>query len=203
MSDAPRIIGIAGGSGSGKTTITRALLEHLGQGAMLIQQDWYYRDQSGLAPEERTHVNYDDPEAQETDLLVLHLDQLLRGESVEAPQYDFATHTRCAETLNVAPRPVIVVEGINALAHAGLRGRCALTVFVDAPADIRFIRRLQRDVAERGRTPESVVAQYLAQVRPMHEAWVEPCRHVADLVLSGEAPVAESVGRILTALEIG
>lgn len=203
MSDAPHIVGIAGGSGSGKTTITHALLDHLGAHALLIQQDWYYRDQSELAPEARVAVNYDDPEAQETDLLVAHLDSLLRGEAVEAPQYDFATHTRRAETMTLAPRPVIVVEGINALVHAGLRGRCALTVYVDAPADIRFIRRLRRDVAERGRTAESVVAQYLEQVRPMHETWVEPCKHVADLVLSGEAPVAESVGRILAALEHG
>lgn len=201
MSDAPHIVGIAGGSGSGKTTITQALLAELGAHALLIQQDWYYRDQAAISPEARALVNYDDPEAQENDLLVAHLDQLLRGESVEAPQYDFATHTRRAETVTLAPRRVIVVEGINALVHTGLRGRCALTVYVDAPADIRFIRRLQRDVAERGRTPESVVAQYLDQVRPMHEAWVEPCKHVADLVLSGEAPVAESVGRILAALE--
>jgi len=193
---------LVGGSGSGKTTVTHALLDRLGPRGMLIQQDWYYRDQSHLPPEARVDVNYDDPGAQETELLVAQLDQLVRGEAVQAPQYDFATHTRCTDTLQLAARPILVVEGINALVHTGLRSRCALTVFVDAPADIRFIRRLRRDVAERGRTADSVIVQYLDQVRPMHETWVEPCKHVADLVLSGEAPVEESVERILAALEL-
>jgi len=200
MDSASRIIGIAGGSGSGKTTITAALMDRLGERGLLLQQDWYYRDQAMLAPEARAGLNYDHPDAQETDLLVAHLAALRAGQVVAVPQYDFATHTRKADTLTVAPRPVIVVEGINALVHEGLREGCDLTVFVDAPADIRFIRRLQRDVAERGRTPESVVAQYLTQVRPMHQAFVEPGKALADLVLSGEAPVEESVGRILERL---
>jgi len=202
MAEAPRIVGIAGGSGSGKTTVTAALMERLGAKATLLQQDWYYRDQSALSPVERAALNYDHPDAQETNLLVAHLETLRAGQPVDVPQYDFATHTRCLETVAVSPHPWIVVEGINALAHTGLRTRCDLTVYVDAPADIRFIRRLQRDVAERGRTVESVVNQYLAQVRPMHELYVEPCKRLADLVLSGEAPVEASVDRILARLEL-
>lgn len=196
----PRIVGIAGGSGSGKTTITAALMERLGTRGVLLQQDWYYRDQAALAPQARAALNYDHPDAQETDLLVQHLAALRAGKAVAAPQYNFATHTRQTDTVAVAPRPVIVAEGINALVHKGLRDCCDLTVFVDAPADIRFIRRLQRDIAERERTVESVITQYLTQVRPMHEAFVEPCKALADLVLSGEAPVADSVERILERL---
>ncbi len=202
MVDAPRIVGIAGGSGSGKTTVTAALMERLGPLATLLQQDWYYRDQSALSPDERAALNYDHPDAQETDLLVAHLEVLRAGQPVEVPQYDFATHTRRAGTVHVVPCPWIVVEGINALAHEGLRARCDLTVYVDAPADIRFIRRLRRDVAERGRIAESVITQYLDQVRPMHELYVEPCKNVADLVLSGEAPVGASVARILVRLGV-
>lgn len=201
MADAPRIVGIAGGSGSGKTTVTAALMERLGAKATLLQQDWYYRDQSALSPEKRAALNYDHPDAQETDLLVAHLETLRAGMAVEVPQYDFATHTRRPDTLLVSPCSWLVVEGINALAHEGLRARCDLTVYVDAPADIRFIRRLRRDVAERGRTAESVITQYLDQVRPMHELYVEPCKNVADLVLSGEARVEESVDRVLVRLD--
>src|SRR5690606_16119896 len=120
--------------------------------------------------------------------------------SVESPQYDFATHARRPDTIRVAPSPWIVVEGINALVHQALRARCDLTVYVDTPADIRFIRRLQRDVAERGRSMESVIAQYLTQVRPMHEQYVEPCKALADLVVSGEAPIEASVDQILKQL---
>lgn len=203
MAEVSRIVGIAGGSGSGKTTVTMSLMARLGSKALLLQQDWYYRDQSSLAPGARADVNYDHPDAQETDLLVAHLKELRAGYSVEAPQYDFSTHTRRAETLRITPCPILVVEGINALAHTGLRSMCDLTVFVDAPADIRFIRRLQRDVAERGRSAESVITQYLTQVRPMHETYVEPCKRYANLVLSGEAQVERSVDRILKQLGFG
>ena len=195
-----RIVGIAGGSGSGKTTITAALMAALGDRAALLQHDWYYRDQAGVPPSRREAVDYDHPDAQETALLVAHLEALKAGRPAAAPQYDFATHTRAAGTVHVAPKPVIVVEGINALADPGLRAHFDLTVFVDAPADIRFIRRLQRDIAERARTVESVVAQYLEQVRPMYEAYVAPSKAHAHLVLSGEAAVADSVARILERL---
>jgi len=200
MADAPRVVGIAGGSGSGKTTVTAALMARLGSRAALLQQDWYYRDRGDLAPEARALVNYDHPDAQDTAILVEHVKALRASQHAEAPQYDFATHTRTEATIRIEPCELIVVEGINALTDSSLRELCDLTVYVDAPADIRFIRRLQRDVAERGRTTESVVAQYLTQVRPMHEAHVEPCKALADLVLSGEAPLKESVDRILARL---
>lgn len=200
MAESPRIVGIAGGSGSGKTTVTKALMARLGEGAVLLQQDWYYRDQSGIPPQARAKVNYDHPDAQETDLLVKHLSALRAGQAIAAPQYDFSTHTRRPETIPIVPCGLLIVEGINALAHDGLRALCDLSIFVDAPADIRFIRRLRRDVAERGRTPDSVISQYLEQVRPMHETFVEPGKHLADLVLSGESPVTESVDRILVQL---
>ena len=202
MAETPRIVGIAGGSGSGKTTVTMALMAHLADRAVLLQQDWYYCDQSDKSAEHRAEVNYDHPDAQETDFLVAQLVQLRAGKAIDAPQYDFTTHTRRADTIRIAPHPLLVVEGINALAHLELRALCDVTVFVDAPADIRFIRRLQRDVAERSRTAESVILQYLAQVRPMHELYVEPCKGVADLVLRGEAPVEESVARILARLGV-
>ncbi len=197
----PKIVGLAGGTGSGKTTVTKALLAHLGNDAALLQHDWYYRDQTDVPLAERNQVNYDHPDAQETALLIEHVAALRRGESVAAPQYDFATHTRRCETRTIAPRPVIVVEGINTLADPGLHALFDLCVFVDVPADIRFIRRLQRDVAERGRTTESVVTQYLDHVRPMHEEYVEPCKSKADLVLSGEADVAESANKIVARLD--
>ena len=196
----PRLIGIAGGSGSGKTTITSALMDALGGRAVLVQHDWYYRDQSGLPEPQRATLNYDHPNAQETALLAAHLESLRRGEEIEAPQYDFTTHTRTTETRRIAPRPIIVVEGINTLADSGLRKTFDLTVYVDTPADIRFIRRLQRDMAERGRSAESVIRQYLEQVRPMHEAFVEPALATADLVLSGEDRVSVSVASILQCL---
>lgn len=196
----PKVAGIAGGSGSGKTTLTAALLNALPGQAVLLQHDWYYRDHAGIPAAERDARNYDHPDAQETELLADHLAALRRGESIVAPQYDFATHTRKPETLSIAPRPLVVVEGINTLAAPALRAMFDVTVFVDAPADIRFIRRLQRDVVERGRTVESVIRQYLEQVRPMHERFVEPCRESADLVLSGEADPSASARQILAAL---
>lgn len=196
----PTIIGLAGGTGSGKTTITEALLKRLGSEAVLLQHDWYYRDQTGVSAAARAAVNYDHPEAQETALLIEHVKRLRSGVAVEAPQYDFATHTRRGTTCPIPPRAYIVVEGINTLAAPGLRALCDLTVFVDTPSDVRFARRLQRDVAERGRSVESVVEQYLGHVRPMHEAFVAPCKAVADLVLSGEAAVEASVDAIFARL---
>ncbi len=199
----PTIIGLAGGTGSGKTTLTESLMAHLGDDAVLLQHDWYYRDQSDVPLADRAKVNYDHPDAQETDLLIRHINALQSGETIEAPQYDFAIHSRAEATKTIAPRTVVVVEGINTLANATLRACCDLTVFVDTPADVRFARRLQRDVEERGRTPESVVTQYLGDVRPMHEKYVEPCKDLAHLVLSGEVPVADSVATILACLRVG
>ncbi len=197
----PLIVGLAGGTGSGKTTVTEALLARLGDRAVVLQHDWYYRDQRDVPLTERAKVNYDHPDAQETELLIAHVKALRAGESIVAPQYDFSQHTRAAETRTIAPHPVVVVEGINTLANNELAACCDLTIYVDTPADVRFARRLQRDVAERGRTVESVVHQYLGQVRPMHERYVEPCNGRADLVLSGEDDVATSVSTALACIE--
>jgi uridine kinase len=180
------VVGIAGGTGSGKTTLARALAERFAPNALLVEYDWYYRDQSAVSPEHRAARNYDHPDALETSLLTEHLRRLMAGESVAAPVYDFATHTRTGETRQLEPQLLILVEGIHALHPPELRRLFALGVYVDAPADIRFIRRLRRDLAERGRDVESVVRQYLEQVRPMHEQFVEPARRHAGLEVSGE-----------------
>ena len=179
-------VGIAGGSASGKSTLAQALATRLAGEVSVIEHDWYYRDQRHLAFEKRLKANYDHPDALETALLVEHLQRLLAGEAVHAPQYDFTQHTRAAETHLVEPGPVLVVAGIHALGDAALRDCMALKVYVDTDADLRFIRRLRRDTAERGRTAESVIRQYLEQVRPMHVRFVAPTKAHADLVVSGE-----------------
>lgn len=180
------IAGIAGGSGGGKTTLAAALEEHFKPKILRIECDWYYRPQDALTLEQRALTNYDHPDAVESGLLAAHLRRLASGECVEAPVYDFALHTRRPETRRLTPHPILLVEGIHALHYPELRAMYAWKVFVEAPADIRFIRRLQRDMLERGRTAESVVQQYLAQVRPMHEQFVEPVRAYADIIVSGE-----------------
>lgn len=174
----PFVFGIAGGTASGKTTVARELAERTG--ALLVSHDRYYRDL--LRPE---LANFDHPEALETSLLVEHLGELRGGRAVALPTYDYATHRRTPTTERVSPRPVIVVEGILVLADAALRACFDLKVYVDAPDDVRLARRLRRDVRERGRTLEGVLDQYLATVRPMHLAHVEPSRAHADLVLDG------------------
>jgi len=180
----PTIIGVAGGTGSGKTTVVSAIIQNLGDKSVLvIQHDAYYRDRSHLAPAERAMINYDHPDALETPLLVQHLRELQAGRSVELPSYDFATHTRQAERTLVWPCPVIIVEGILILAEPALREMFDIKVFVDTDADIRFIRRLERDIADRGRTRESVVKQYLESVRPMHLEFVEPSKRYADIII--------------------
>ncbi len=193
----PIVIGIAGGSGSGKTTIAHAMLEELGHDrAVLILHDSYYRDLSHLSPEQRGAQNFDHPDALETALLVRHLEALLRGEAIDKPLYDFTTHTRRAETEHVEPRPVILVEGVLVLAEPTLRERMDLKIYVDTDADLRIMRRLERDIRERGRTMESVFAQYLASVRPMHLRYVEPSRAFADLVI----PEGYNIGAVGTVL---
>lgn len=190
---APVIIGIAGGTGSGKTTVARAIYDRVGRDRIeWISHDSYYRNFDALSHDERARINFDHPDSLETELLVRHLDVLAKGSSVEIPMYDFATHARKHETQRVEPRRVIIVEGILVLAEAELRRRINIKLFVDTPADIRFVRRLVRDIQMRGRSLDSVVEQYMNTVRPMHEEFVEPSKRYADLIIpeGGENQVA-------------
>ena len=189
----PVIIGIAGGTGSGKTTVARAIYDRVGPDRIeWISHDSYYRNFDGLPAEERAKINFDHPDSLESELLTRHLDVLSKGSSVEVPVYDFATHSRKTETQRVEPRRVIIVEGILVLAEPELRKRIDIKLFVDTPADIRFVRRLMRDIEQRGRSLPSVVQQYLTTVRPMHEEFVEPSKRHADLIIpeGGENQVA-------------
>lgn len=189
----PVIIGIAGGTGSGKTTVARAIYDRVGKERIeWISHDSYYRNFDALTPEERHKINFDHPDSLETELLVRHVDVLCKGSAVEIPLYDFTTHSRRVETRRVEPRKVIIVEGILVLAEVELRKRIDIKLFVDTPADIRFVRRLVRDIKTRGRTLESVVDQYVNTVRPMHEEFVEPSKRHADLIIpeGGENMVA-------------
>ena len=180
----PVVVGVAGGTGSGKTTVARAILERAGTGQIsLIQHDAYYKDLGDLPLSQRVMRNFDHPDALDNELLILHLKELKAGRAIEMPVYDFTTHTRTGQSHRVEPYPVILVEGILIFADEALRQLMDVKIFVDTQADIRFIRRLQRDLAERGRTMESVIHQYLATVRPMHEQFVEPTKRYADIVI--------------------
>lgn len=179
----PLIIGVVGGSGSGKTTVTRAIYDLPGIDAALIDQDAYYRDLSHLPLEERKRVNYDHPEAFDTDLLVHQLTRLAEGHPVDRPTYDYAAHTRAAATVRADPKHVILVDGILLFADARLRPLFDIKIYVDVAEDVRFIRRLQRDTSERGRSMEDVIRQYLATVRPMHLEFVEPSKRYADIII--------------------
>lgn len=198
----PIVVGVAGGTGSGKTTIVREILKGLNSdGVLLIQHDAYYRDRSHLPSEERANINYDHPDALETSLLIEHLEQLLAGQVVEIPIYDFVTHTRKSEHRRVEARKVIVVEGILILADPNLRTLFDIKIFVDTDADIRFIRRLERDIAERGRTRESVVGQYLQTVRPMHLEFVEASKRYADVIVPEGGYNSVAVDMIITKIK--
>lgn len=180
----PFIIGVAGGSGSGKTTVTNQVLETIGsEMAAVIIQDYYYRDQSHLTFEQRLATNYDHPQAFDWPQLIEHIDDLRNGRAIEMPVYDFANHTRAEETITVQPAPVIVIEGLFPLYDAALRDMMSLKIFVDTDSDVRFIRRLKRDITERGRTTDSVIEQYLTTVRPMHNQFIEPTKRFADVIL--------------------
>jgi uridine kinase len=184
MRKRPVVIGIAGGTGSGKTTVAEAIVRRIGpERIALIQQDSYYKDQSHLPMEERVRINYDHPDSIDTALLIRHLQELIAGRPVEVPIYDFTTYTRTPHTRRVEPRPVILVEGILVFVEKALRDLFDIKIYVDADPDIRFIRRLQRDLAERGRTLESVIQQYLSTVRPMHLEFVEPSKRYADIII--------------------
>ncbi len=182
----PVIAGLAGGSGAGKTTIVRGVVQALGEGRVaVIEYDCYYRDQRYLPLEVRQYRNYDHPDAFETSLLIAHMEELRQGRPVQVPIYDFSTHTRAPSHQVLLPASVIIVEGILVLADAALRRMLDLRVFVEANTDTRLARRLYRDTQERGRSIDSVLQQYRATVQPMHEQFVEPSRAYADLVLSG------------------
>ena len=178
------IIGICGGTGSGKTTVANRILESVSKDEVVfLQQDSYYRDLDQMPLDYRKQINFDHPDAIDNDLLVEHVRALKRGEAVEIPIYDFRTHTRLARTLHTEPQPIIIIEGILVFADQRLLDEMDIKVYVDTPDDIRFIRRLRRDIAERGRTAESVIEQYLATVRPSHMQFVEPSKRYADVII--------------------
>jgi len=180
----PLVIGVIGGTGAGKTTIARAIISELPPGSVaLIPHDAYYKNLSEQSYEDRCKVNFDHPDSLDNGLLVAHLDMLIHGESIERPVYDFATHLRCDHTVHVTSTPVILVEGILLFTDPQLRQRFDIKVFVDTPADIRVLRRIRRDMEQRGRTFQDIRRQYYETVRPMHEAFVEPGRQMADLII--------------------
>jgi uridine kinase len=182
--ESPLVIGIAGGTGSGKTTIARTILRRVGADHIaFLPHDAYYRDLSGMPLEERKKLNFDHPDSLETELMIEQLNVLKNWEPIHLPVYDFATHTRIARTVLVEPQPIILVEGILIFYEIELRKLFDVKIFVDTDADIRFIRRLQRDISERGRTAESVMRQYLETVRPMHMEFVEPSKRYADVII--------------------
>lgn len=187
------VVGVAGGSGSGKTTIARAIVDALPSGSCaLLEHDCYYKDLGHLSIEARAKINFDHPDSLDNELFAQHLDELRAQRAIDKPQYDFATHTRAATSLRVEPAPVIVVEGILVLADPQLRARMDVKVFVDTDADIRVMRRIRRDLEHRGRTFAQVRAQYYETVRPMHLAFVEPSKRYADVIVpeGGENRVA-------------
>ena len=180
----PAIIGVAGGSASGKTTVVERVIASLGADQVtFIQHDSYYRDRSNVPLAERAHINYDHPDSLETSLLVEHLSQLLAGKDVRVPVYDFTSHERTSRTFVAEPRKAVIVEGILILADKALRDLMDIKIFVDTDSDLRLIRRIERDMSARGRPLDSVIEQYLASVRPMHMDFVEPSRRYADVII--------------------
>ena len=199
------VIGIAGGTGSGKTTLMKRLVERFGSDVTVLSHDNYYRRRDEMPFEERCKLNYDEPAALETDLMAIHLDALRHGQAIDCPVYDFAQHNRSNDTVRIEPKPVIIVEGILIFENKPLRDLMDIKIFVDTDADIRLCRRIRRDVRERGRTLESVIEQYQTTVKPMHEKYVEPSKRHAHLVVpeGGKNAVALEMieGRIRRHLE--
>ena len=180
----PVVLGIAGGSGSGKTTVLNHIIREFGSDPIaILDHDAYYRDLSHLSPEKRARFNFDHPDALETQLMCEHLDRLIEGEAIEKPVYDFTTHTRQEETETVESRPVIIIEGILVLAEASLEERMDIKIYVDAADDIRLMRRIRRDMQERERSIEGILRQYERTVRPMHLEFVEPSKREADIII--------------------
>ncbi|MCU0235637.1 MAG: uridine kinase [Acidobacteria bacterium] len=195
MKRKPLIIGVAGGTASGKTTIANAIMESINHPQMvMIQHDAYYKDASHLPLAERARINFDHPDALETDLMVRHLQELIAGRPIEMPVYDFSTHARLERGIVKKPAKVIIIEGILIFCEPALRALMDVKIYVDTANDLRFIRRLKRDIQERQRSMESVIGQYLGTVRPMHEAFVEPSRKYADIIIpEGHNPVSTAM----------
>lgn len=184
MMKRPLVIGIAGGSCSGKTSVTRAIYEEFkNHSVVVIEQDYYYKDQGHMTFEERLQTNYDHPLAFDTDLLIEHVKALLNRQTIEKPVYDYVNHTRAQEVIKVDPQDVIIVEGILVLEDERLRDLMDIKLFVDTDSDLRIIRRIQRDIKERGRTADSVIEQYVSAVRPMHNMFIEPTKRYADVII--------------------
>jgi uridine kinase len=184
MKHKPVVIGVAGGSGSGKTSVTKAIYEQFqGHSILMLQQDYYYKDQSHLPFEERLKTNYDHPLAFDNDLLIEHLNELLNHQNVDKPVYDYKMHTRSDDTILVEPKDVIILEGILVLEDERLRNLMDIKLYVDTDADLRIIRRMLRDIKERGRSIDSVIDQYITVVRPMHNQFIEPTKRYADVII--------------------
>lgn len=177
------VVGIAGGTGSGKTTLTKALSRSLGDHVSIIYHDNYYRRHDELSYDERSKLNYDSPDAFDNELFVEHLTQLVSGQSIDCPVYDYSIHNRTDNTVPIAPAKIIIVEGILIFADEKIRDLCSIKLFVDTDADVRIMRRIKRDVVERGRDINSVEKQYLETVKPMHELYVEPSKRYADIII--------------------
>ncbi|MBO0959405.1 uridine kinase [Neobacillus sp. MM2021_6] len=206
MMQKPVVIGVTGGSGSGKTSVTKAIYESLKEHSILVlEQDYYYKDQHDVPFEERLKTNYDHPLAFDNDLLIEHIEKLLRYEAIEKPVYDYSIHTRSDKVIPVEPQDVIILEGILVLEDERLRNLMDIKLYVDTDADLRIIRRLTRDIRERGRTFDSVIDQYLNVVRPMHNQFIEPTKRYADVIIpeGGQNHVAVDlmVTKIQTILE--
>jgi uridine kinase len=198
----PLVIGIAGGSGSGKTTVAQTILQRVGADRIaFLQHDSYYKDLTGLPPAQRNEFNFDHPNSLETELLIKHIGTLRSGKAVEVPIYDFSTDSRTAQSFTVQPHNVILVEGILIFTEAALRKLFDIKIFVDTDADLRFIRRLERDIHERGRTTDSVVKQYLHTVRPMHLEFVEPSKRYADIIIPEGGHNAAALDMVVARVE--
>jgi len=196
------LIGVAGGTGSGKTTLTHNIISRLKRKPVaVLRADWYYREQTEIPPDLRAGLNYDHPDALEFDLLTAHLEKLRKGKVVDAPRYNFVTHNRMTETARVEPTPVIITEGILLFADEKLRELFDLRIFVETAADLRLVRRLKRDIEQRGRSFESCIGQYLDTVRPMHENFVEPTKQYADIIVPASGPNEKAIAMIVDMIQ--